>query len=92
MDENGIARDFNFWDYDMIRLCEKKRVTSTMAEQDRIRIVQQRLCTLLQQGYKFIVADEEGDNWFGSVNGGLPIECVLGTGFLGEISIQAPRS
>lgn len=74
----------------MIRLCEKK-VSWPMPEQDRIRIVQDRLCTLLQQGYRFIVADEDGDTWFGSVHDGLPIECILGTGFLGEISIQSPQ-
>lgn len=62
-----------------------------MAEQDRIRVVQKRLCTLLEQGYKFIVADEDGENWFGSTHDGLPIESVLGTSFLGEISITNSR-
>lgn len=63
-----------------------------MAEQERISDAQQKLTQLMNQGFRFIVTDPDGNRWVGSENReGLPIESVIGTQFRGEICVQQPQ-
>lgn len=56
-----------------------------VSEYDKISDAQRKLTVLMNQGFKYIVSNDSGDEWVGSNERGLLIEKVLGTRFQGVI-------
>ena len=63
-----------------------------MSEYDKISDAQRKLTELMNQGFKYIVSNDTGDQWVGSDEPGLLIEKVLGTHFQGEIKCDPPTA
>gem|GEM_PF-5445005 len=62
-----------------------------MSKNEKISDTQRKLTELVNQGFKYIVSNESGDEWVGSNEQGLLIEKVLRTHFQGEIKCD-PRN